>query len=120
MFMQYATVGIFLIAGIIFGFGALFANWLLRPKPKNAPPAKLEAYECGMETIGPTWVQFRINYFIIALVFMVFDVETIFLYPWAIAFQKLGLFAFIEMFVFLAILVVGFWYALKEGAFEWR
>lgn len=120
MLQQYAAIGIFFIAAVIFGFGALATNWILRPKPKRASRAKLDTYECGMETIGPTWVQFKINYFILALIFLVFDVETIFLYPWAITFQKMGVFAFIEMFVFLAILVAGFWYAWKEGAFEWR
>jgi NADH-quinone oxidoreductase subunit A len=118
MLQQYGAIGLFFIFGIIFGFAALATNWLLRPKKPHQ--VKLETYECGMETIGETWVQFKINYFLYALVFLVFDVETIFLYPWAVTFQKLGLFAFVEMFIFLAILVVGFWYAWKEGAFEWQ
>ena len=120
MLQQYTAVGVFLIAAVIFGFTALAANWVLRPKPKRVPRAKLDTYECGMETIGPTWIQFKINYFILALVFLVFDVETDFLYPWAIKFHKMGILAFIDIFIFLAILAVGFWYAWKEGAFEWR
>jgi len=120
MLQQYGTIGIFFLVAIIFGFAALAVNWLLRPKPSRKSRSKYDPYECGMPTIGPTWIQFKINYFILALVFLVFDVETIFLYPWAVTFQKLGLFALAEMFIFIAILLLGFWYAWKEGAFNWK
>lgn len=119
MLQQYGAIAIFLVCTIAFGFGAIIFSWLISPKPKKGSPAKYDPFECGMETIGPTWVQFRVNYFILAMVFLVFDVETVFLYPWAMTFRSLGFFAFAEMFIFLAILVVGFWYAWKEGAFDW-
>ncbi len=87
--------------------------------PRRNSPQKSITYECGMDTIGPTWVQFRTSYFLYALLFVIFDVEVLYLYPWALKFQSLGLFAFIEMIIFLTILIVGLWYAWKEGAFEW-
>ncbi|MGI9951065.1 NADH-quinone oxidoreductase subunit A [Moorellaceae bacterium AZ2] len=99
--------------------GAIAANWFIRPK-RPAAGAKEETYECGLETQGPTWVQFKISYFLYALIFLLFDVETVFLYPWAVKFKVLGWFAFIEMIIFIAILVLGLWYAWKEGALEWR
>lgn len=106
-----------------FGFGIFFAIIVLVLAkifgPTNPTAAKITTYECGLDTQGPTWVQFKISYFLYALVFLIFDVETLFLYPWAVMFQKLGLFAFIEMIIFIAILVIGLWYAWKEGALEW-
>ncbi|MHB1421153.1 MAG: NADH-quinone oxidoreductase subunit A [Bacillota bacterium] len=118
MHSQFSIVGIFLVVAIVFPLAGLFAAWLIRPKMPN--PVKLDTYECGLETQGPTWVQFKVNYFVYALVFLLFDIETIFLYPWAVRFQSLGLFAFIEMIIFIGILVIGLWYAWKEGALEWR
>jgi len=114
---QYLSIGIFFLVALAFGIVVLLVAGLVRPKKPS--PEKLSTYECGLETQGPTWVQFKISYFMYALVFLIFDVETIFLYPWAVAFQKLGLFAFIEMLIFIGILVVGLWYAWKEGALEW-
>ncbi|MHB1127916.1 MAG: NADH-quinone oxidoreductase subunit A [Bacillota bacterium] len=111
-------VGVFLVIAIVFPVVSLSVAWLIRPKKPN--PVKLDTYECGVETQGPTWVQFKVNYFVYALVFMLFSIETIFLYPWAVRFQSLGLFAFIEMIIFIGILVIGLWYAWKEGALEWR
>jgi NADH-quinone oxidoreductase subunit A len=113
----WGAVLIFLVVGVIFGVGGMIAGYVLAPRRKSNQ--KSIAYECGVDTIGQTWVQFRTSYFLYALLFVIFDVEVIYLYPWAIKFQSLGLFAFVEMLVFLAILVVGLWYAWKEGAFEW-
>ena len=76
-------------------------------------------YESGMEPIGGAWIQFNIRYYMFALVFVIFDVETVFLYPWAVAFHRLGLLAFIEALVFIAILVVALAYAWRKGALEW-
>jgi NADH-quinone oxidoreductase subunit A len=92
--------------------------WLFRPKPAPTKE-KLLPYECGVDTKGPSWMRFRVNFFLYALVFLAFDVETIFLFPWAVKFQSLGLFAFAEMLVFIFILGLGLWYAWKEGALEW-
>jgi len=89
-------------------------------QPRLETPAKTQTYECGIQPSGQAWIQFNIRYYIYALIFVVFDIETVFLYPWAVAFNKLGLFALIEMFLFLAILIIGFAYAWKKGALEWN
>ncbi|MBE3580701.1 MAG: NADH-quinone oxidoreductase subunit A [Thermoanaerobacteraceae bacterium] len=119
MLYQYVIVAVFLLGAIGVAVGAIAANWLVRPK-RPATGAKGETYECGLETQGPTWVQFKISYFLYALIFLLFDVETVFLYPWAVKFKVLGWFAFAEMIIFIGILVLGLWYAWKEGALEWR
>lgn len=119
MLHSFATAAIFLLGGLALGVIALALNWLLRPKPRQSPN-KLTVYECGPLTQGPTWVRFKMGYFLYALVFLVFDVETVFLYPWAVKFKAMGLFAFWEMVIFICILLLGWWYAVKEGAFEWK
>ena len=96
---------------------ALTASKVLRPKTGGAE--RRTTYESGMEPIGGAWIQFNIRYYMFALVFVVFDVETVFLYPWAVAFNSLGLFAFIEALIFIAILVVALVYAWRKGALEW-
>ncbi|CFX28692.1 NAD(P)H-quinone oxidoreductase subunit 3, bacterial/plastid [Syntrophomonas zehnderi OL-4] len=118
MLGDYATIGIFLLLTILFPLAALGLAWVVRPKPLP-DEEKLTTYECGVDTQGRTWVRFRVNYFLYALVFLAFDIETIFLFPWAVRFKALGLFAFVEMLVFIAILLTGLWYAWKEGALEW-
>jgi len=117
---DYKALGIFFILTVAFPIAAMASAWLFRPKPKAAPDdQKYTTYECGVDTRGKSWIRFKINYFLYALVFLAFDVETVFLYPWAVKFQALGLFAFIEMIIFIAILAIGLWYAWKEGALEW-
>lgn len=115
---EWAGVFIFLVGGIIVGAGGVVTSFLIHPR--RTLDKKYEPYECGVETIGPTWVQFKTSYFLYALLFVIFDVETIYLYPWAVKFQTLGLFAFIEMIIFIFILIVGLWYAWREGALEWK
>lgn len=117
MLTDYTFIGIFLVIAIAFPIIALALAFFIRPKKPN--PVKSSTYECGLETIGETWVQFRVQYYIYALVFVIFDIETIFLYPWAVAYHKLGLFALVEMFIFLAILAGGLIYAWRKGALEW-
>ena len=115
---DHAALGVFLILTLVFPVAAMAAAWLFRVK--SAPTReKLLPYECGVAPKGSGWMRFRVNYFLYALVFLVFDIETIFLYPWAVKFQSLGLFAFVEMIVFIAILALGLWYAWKEGALQW-
>jgi NADH:ubiquinone oxidoreductase subunit 3 (subunit A) len=115
---QYAFIAIFAIIAIVLPLVGLAVAWLLRPKKPN--PVKNATYECGMETIGDTWIQFKAQYYLYALIFVVFDVEAVFIYPWAIAYNKLGLYAFVEMILFVAILVGGLLYAWRKGALEWQ
>ncbi|MBI2297549.1 MAG: NADH-quinone oxidoreductase subunit A [Armatimonadetes bacterium] len=119
----YLGVGIFFVLGCLFVGGTLGASWLLRPHHPHAE--KLVTYECGERPSGRAWVQFRIIFYIFALVFVVFDVEVVYLIPWAVVVRDLshvgrGWFALMEMFVFAAILLVGWLFALRRGAFDWE
>ena len=96
---------------------ALSASKLLRPRGRS--PERRTTYESGMEPFGGAWIQFNIRYYMFALVFVIFDVETVFLYPWAVAFSRLGLLAFVEALIFIAILVIALVYAWRKGALEW-
>ncbi|MCG9893080.1 MAG: photosynthetic/respiratory NAD(P)H-quinone oxidoreductase subunit C [Thermosynechococcaceae cyanobacterium MS004] len=96
---------------------ALTASKVLRPSSRG--PERRTTYESGMEPVGGAWIQFNIRYYMFALVFVIFDVETVFLYPWAVAFHRLGVLAFIEALIFIAILVIGLVYAWRKGALEW-
>jgi NADH-quinone oxidoreductase subunit A len=110
---------ILLFIGIAFAFGAvsLLAGWFVRPsRPYRA---KLTPYESGSPLFSDARIQFPMRYYIIAMLFVIFDIEIIFMIPWAVRFQSLGLLGLIEMLVFLGILLVGFWYAWKKGALEW-
>ena len=117
MLQNYTFIGLFVIVAILFPFLALGVAWLLSPKKPH--PLKSSTYECGMETIGDTWIRFKIQFYIYALIFVIFDVETVFLFPWAVAYNQLPLFALLEMFVFIGILMVGLVYAWRKGALEW-
>ncbi|MEW6173577.1 MAG: NADH-quinone oxidoreductase subunit A [Bacillota bacterium] len=119
MHQDYATLAIYPLVIIGFTIFVLTLAWVLRAKPPKTP-LKQATYESGVPTRGETWVRFRVAYYLYALVFVVFDVETIFLYPWAVALNRLGLFAFIEAIIFILILLVGLGYAWKEGALEWK
>jgi NADH:ubiquinone oxidoreductase subunit 3 (subunit A) len=115
---QYAFIGIFAIIAFALPIIGLAMSWLIRPKKPNR--AKNATYECGMETIGDTWVQFKAQYYLYALIFVVFDVEAIFIFPWAIAYNKLGLYALVEMVLFVLILLGGLLYAWRKRALEWH
>ncbi len=118
MASDYAVVGVFLVVGVLFVIVNIdVVSRLLRPS--NPQPEKLTTYECGEDPIGGSWIRVHIRYYLYALVYVIFAVETIFLYPWAVVFRKLGLFAFVEMMLFIAILLVGFAYAWRKGALEW-
>lgn len=118
MLSQYAFVGVFAIIAFALPIIGLVVAWLLRPKKPN--PVKNSTYECGVETIGDAWVQFKAQYYLYALIFVVFDVEAIFIFPWAVAYGKLGLYALVEMVLFVGILVGGLLYAWRKGALEWH
>lgn len=117
MLANYALIGLFFLGAIAFPLIPLAAASFLRPRRPTAN--KLETYECGLEAIGDIHVQFKVQYYLYALTFVIFDVEVVFLYPWAVAFGQLGLFALLEMGVFLLILAAGLVYAWKKGALEW-
>lgn len=115
---NYVPVLVFIVVAAAFGVVSLLVGWVVRP---NRPyRAKLLPYESGSPLFSDARVQFPMRYYIIAMLFVIFDIEVIFLIPWAVVYQKLGLVGFIEMFVFIAVLVVGFWYAWKKGALEWE
>jgi NADH:ubiquinone oxidoreductase subunit 3 (subunit A) len=114
---QWLYIGVFLILAPVFPALALLIPRLIAPKKPNS--VKSQAYECGIETVGNTWVQFKVQYYVFALVFLIFDVETVFLFPWAVAFNLLPLFAVLEGVLFILILVGGLLYAWRKGALEW-
>jgi NADH:ubiquinone oxidoreductase subunit 3 (subunit A) len=114
---EWIFIGIFLALAPVFPAAPiLIAKWL---GPKRPNPIKQQTYECGVETTGNTWVQFRAQYYIFALVFVLFDVEMVFLFPWALAYNRLGLFALFEMMVFIVLLLVALVYTWRKGALEW-
>ena len=114
---NYLFIAVFTIVAIIFPLLPIVLAKFVAPKKPSA--IKNATYECGVETVGETWIQFRVQYYLFALIFVIFDIATIFIYPWAVAFNKLGFFAFIDMVIFLAILAGGWAYAWKKGALEW-
>jgi NADH-quinone oxidoreductase subunit A len=97
---------------VVLGFAALV-------RPNRPQPTKLQPYECGVETTSEAWGRQSVHYYVIAVLFVIFDVEVLFLFPWAVQFKVLGLFGLIEMGVFLLILIVAYLYAWKKGALQW-
>jgi NADH-quinone oxidoreductase subunit A len=113
----YGIVGLFLLIGVLFVLITVFVAKLLRPQRPSKE--KLANYECGEAPVGGAWIQYNAGFYIYALIFVIFDVEVVFLFPWAVAFKQLGLFALVEMFIFLIILIIGLAYAWKKGALKW-
>jgi len=111
---------VFIYLALIVGFAvvSLAAAWLLRPS--RVYSAKIENYECGAQPIGEAWVQFPVGFYLVALVFIVFDALAVFLFPWALALRGLGLWGLATMGGFLAILGLGWLYAYREGILEWQ
>ncbi len=117
MLTEFGRVLIFLLVGAAFVAIGMLVAWLLRP---NRPyPSKLTTYECGEVPVGDTRIRFNIRFYVVALIFLIFDVEVVFLFPWATVYKSLGWFAFIEMMVFLAILLVGYAYVWRKGDLSW-
>jgi NADH-quinone oxidoreductase subunit A len=114
---NYIFVGLLLLLAITFAVLPVIVVRLIAPRKRS--PAKGDTYECGVKTYGETWIRFRIQYYIYALMFVVFDIETVFLFPWAVSYAGLGAFALIEMVVFLLILTVGLVYAWAKGVLRW-
>src|SRR3954471_16286188 len=114
---NYIFVGLLLLLAIVFALLPLLVVAIVAPRKRSL--AKGDTYECGVKTYGETCVRFRIQYYIYALMFVVFDIETVFLYPWAVSYAGLGAFALVEMVVFLAVLFAGLAYAWAKGVLRW-
>jgi NADH-quinone oxidoreductase subunit A len=114
---NYIFVGLLLVLAVVFAALPLLVERVIAPRKRTL--AKGDAYECGVKTYGETWIRFRIQYYIYALMFVVFDIETVFLFPWAASYAGLGRFALVEMFVFLLMLLVGLIYAWAKGVLRW-
>jgi NADH-quinone oxidoreductase subunit A len=117
MLHEWLYLGIFLSIALFMPAAALIIAGFLSPKKPN--PIKNSTYECGMETVGVSWIQFKVQYYIYGLVFLVFDVETVLLYPFAVAYKQVALYGVIELVLFVLILTSGLLYAWRKGALEW-
>ncbi len=115
---HFLPVVVFLLIGAAVGIGMLFVSQLLRPRKPY--PEKLLTYESGITPFMEAHQKFSIRYYIIAMLFLIFDIESVFLYPWAVAYDHIGLYGFVEMLIFIVILLVGYVYAWKKGALEWE
>ena len=123
MLAEYGYIAILLIVAVLFTVTIPLIPLILSflgIVPKKSNPAKTSTYECGMETIGKTWVQFNFRYYFFAILFVALDVLTVFLYPWAVNLKGLGLFGLIAVAVFCLVLMVGYIYAWRKGALEWK
>ena len=116
-FQDYITVAAFAALGVALVVLLLGVASVIRPS--HPFETKLLTYECGVDPVGEGWSQTYVRYYIFALIFVIFDVEVVFLFPWAAAYRSLGLFAFIEMFIFLLILIFGLAYAWRKGVLKW-
>ena len=112
--------GLAIMIALGVGFGAANVALSYFAGPRHPTPEKEAAYECGMPPVGSARERLSVKFYIIAMLFILFDIECVFLYPWAVVFKKLGMFGFIEMGVFIAILLVGYVYVWKKGALEWE
>jgi len=118
MLEQYVPIGIMIVLAVTFGIVLANVNKWIGPKKPNEE--KLSTYESGMEPVRTARERFSVKFYLVAMLFIVFDIEIVFMYPWAVKFRELGLFGFIEMLVFIAILLVGFLYIWKKGALQWH
>ncbi len=118
MLQNYLPILIFLIIGGVLGVAALVIGFILSPRRPNA--AKNSPYECGFEAFDDARMPFDVRYYLVAILFIIFDLETAFLVPWAVVFRKLGWFGLASMAIFLGLLVIGFIYEWKKGALEWE
>ena len=107
----------FIVAIVLVGGAILFSNFIA---PRSSNPQKSEVYECGIPTTGITWLQFNIGYYLFAILFLIFDVETVFVFPWAVMMKELGMVAFVEIVIFFFILILGLLYAWKKHALIWE
>ena len=115
---NYLTIIIFLAIALILSLGFLILNFAF--SPKNPDPEKLSSYECGFEPFNDSRMEFDIRFYLVAILFIIFDLEIAFLFPWAITLGNIGLFGFFSMMLFLFILTIGFIYEWKKGALDWE
>ena len=123
MLANYGYIGLFVVVAIFFALTTLLIPVTLRflgIVPKKSNPIKSSTFECGMETIGRTWVQFNFRYYFYALMFITLDVLVVFLYPWAVGLRELGYFGFLVLFIFIFIIIVGYVYAWRKKVLEWK
>ena len=118
MLPDYMYIVIFFILGVGFVGSAFAVSWLFRPRAPSA--VKNSCYECGEVVKGDSRIQFNVRYYLFALLFVIFDVEVLFIFPWAVAFRSLGVAAYLEMMAFIGILLLGLAYAWKKGALVWQ
>ena len=109
---------LFFIVGVVLVGGAILFSAFIAPRSSN--DVKFEPYECGIETQGPAWIQFNVGYYLFAIIYLVFDVETVFIFPWGVVMRDIGARAFIEILIFFFILGLGLLYAWKKGALKWE
>ena len=122
-FGQFGPLLLLLAVSLVFPSAAIVLSWVfgrLRIRVDNPTATKTMPYECGVDTIGPAWGRFNFRYYFYALVFVIFDIETVFLYPWAVQLRQLALYGLIEMAIFIAVLSLGFAYAWRKHALEWQ
>ena len=115
---DYFSIILFLIIALFLSVGFIFVNYLAAPQ--NPDPEKLSAYECGFEAFDDSRMEFDVRFYLVAILFIIFDLEIAFLFPWAISLGKIGIFGFWSMMLFLGILTIGFIYEWKKGALEWE
>lgn len=115
--VNYVPIFIFVLVSLVFGVGTLILSYFVQVRIND--PEKLSPYECGSEPISDARNPFPARYYIIAMLFVIFDVEVAFLYPWAVVFNKIGLFGLIEMLIFILLFIVAYVYAWKKGGLEW-
>ena len=118
MLENYLPILVFLVLGIAFGLAPMIVGFILGP---NRPdPQKLSPYECGFEAFEDSRMKFDVRYYLVAILFIIFDLEIAFLFPWAVVLDQIGMFGFLAMVIFLTVLVIGFIYEWKKGALEWE
>ena len=115
---EYFTIILFLFIALVLSCGFIILNYLF--SPKNPDPEKLSPYECGFEPFSDSRMEFDVRFYLVAILFIIFDLEIAFLFPWAISLGKIGVFGFISMMIFLSILTIGFIYEWKKGALDWE
>jgi NADH-quinone oxidoreductase subunit A len=117
MLANYLPILIFIVVGVALGVGAILMGYVLGPQRPDSE--KLSPYECGFEAFEDSRMKFDVRYYLVAILFIIFDLEIAFLFPWGVALRKIGLFGFVAMVIFLGILVIGFIYEWKKGALDW-